>query len=145
VTQALDPLRLLDQLQQLQKALWRHAIKLGAPAESLVPGAPLPFSVQQCAGHELPEEGITAPPPSSTRNRRAAESTKKVGDLVIGARGRIPSRAAGSKLRLGCVRIQNEQGFPSSKNCVSSILTAGDPPSNGPCSAVSRRSVLTCS
>jgi hypothetical protein len=45
VTQALDPLRLLQQLQQLQKALWRHAIKLGAPAENIAPGAPLPFGV----------------------------------------------------------------------------------------------------
>ncbi len=45
VAQALDPLRLLEQHEQLQKALWRHAVKPGTSLESDGPGAPLPFSV----------------------------------------------------------------------------------------------------
>jgi hypothetical protein len=70
VAQALDPLRLLRQLEALQKALWRHAIKPGTASESGVPDSTLPFSVQQCAERELPGEGITAPRPSLLKQAR---------------------------------------------------------------------------
>jgi len=64
VAQALDPLRLLQQLEQLQKALWRHAGKPGTSLESSGLDATMAFSVQQVAEHGLPPEGITAPRPA---------------------------------------------------------------------------------
>src|SRR5205823_8752187 len=45
ITAALDPLRLLQQLEHLQKALWRHAVT--SSSESPVPAFLLPFSVKQ--------------------------------------------------------------------------------------------------
>src|SRR5258707_1142219 len=48
ITEALDPLHLLSQLEQLQKALWRHAVAF-ASEEPLAPHqVPLRFSVQAC-------------------------------------------------------------------------------------------------
>ena len=41
ITQALDPLRLLSQLEHLQKALWQHAV----PSEAVPPPSPLRFEV----------------------------------------------------------------------------------------------------
>lgn len=76
VAQALDPLRLLEQLEQLQKALWRHAVKPGASLGSDSPGTPLPFAVQQCAEGDLPGEGITAPRPALLKQARRRKFQK---------------------------------------------------------------------
>lgn len=69
VAQALDPLRLLSQLERLQHALWQHAVLPTAPRSSAVPDAPVSFEVKQCAGEALPEEAITALAPALPKQR----------------------------------------------------------------------------
>jgi len=69
ITEALDPLRLLQQLEHLQKALWRHAVKPEA-AESQESSSTLPFSVNQCAEGKIPADGIAGPPPSLLKQER---------------------------------------------------------------------------
>jgi hypothetical protein len=68
ITEALDPLRLLAQLEQLQKALWRHA--LTSSSDHAEAPAPLQFSVQQCAEEKLPADGIPHTPPSLLKQER---------------------------------------------------------------------------
>lgn len=76
VAQALDPLRLLEQLEQLQKALWRHAVKPGTSWERSGPDPTMAFSVQQCAEDGLPAEGITAPRPALLKQARRRKYQK---------------------------------------------------------------------
>jgi hypothetical protein len=64
VARVLDPMRLLSQMEQLQRALWRHAVKPSEIDEALR------FEVKQCAESRLPEEGITAAVPSLSKRRR---------------------------------------------------------------------------
>ena len=54
VTQALDPLRLLQQLEQLQKALFQHAVKPGVPSLSQEGSSTLPFSVKLVTSEQVP-------------------------------------------------------------------------------------------
>ena len=75
VAQALDPLRLLEQLEQLQKALWQHAVKPGTAGEASQTNATLRFAVQHCAEPPVPEEGVIATHPS-LRKRQRHEQTK---------------------------------------------------------------------
>jgi hypothetical protein len=76
VAQALDPLRLLEQLEHLQKALWQHAVKLGAAGEDAGANTTLCFAVQHCTEQPLPAEGVLAPRPS-LRKRQRNEQRKK--------------------------------------------------------------------
>jgi hypothetical protein len=69
ITQALDPLRLLQQLEHLQKALWRHAVMPEA-ASSQEPSSTLQFSVNQVTSEKLPADGIAGPPPSLLKRER---------------------------------------------------------------------------
>ena len=69
ITEALDPLRLLQQLEHLQKALWRHAVEPEAAA-SQASSSTLPFSVNQCAEGKLPADGIAGTPPSLLKQER---------------------------------------------------------------------------
>src|SRR5258708_4159167 len=64
VTQALYPLRLLHQLEHLQKALWQHAIAPSLSNERTPPASTLSFSVQLCSEEQVPAEVITASAPS---------------------------------------------------------------------------------
>lgn len=75
IAEALDPLRLLQQLEQLQKALWRHAVKPEA-AESQESSSTLPFSVNQCAQGKIPVDGIAGPPPSLLKQERRRKYQK---------------------------------------------------------------------
>lgn len=68
ITQALDPLRLLTQLEQLQKALWRHAVT--PSAERPEASAPLQFSIQGCTEEKVPADGIPHMPPSLLKQER---------------------------------------------------------------------------
>lgn len=68
ITEALDPLRLLQQLEHLQKALWRYAVT--SSSESPVPASPLPFSVKQCTEEKVPADGIAGTPPSLRKSER---------------------------------------------------------------------------
>jgi hypothetical protein len=54
VTHALDPLRVLHQLEHLQKALWQHAIAPSLSNERTPPASTLPFSVQLCSEEQVP-------------------------------------------------------------------------------------------
>jgi hypothetical protein len=57
VAQALDPIRLFNQLEQLQQALFRCAVRY-SPFLSSLPSAPLQvFSVEQCTAGTFPNEG----------------------------------------------------------------------------------------
>lgn len=76
MAQAVDPLRLLQQLEQLQKALWHHAVKPGSALESSKPDATMAFSVQQCAELGVPAEGITAPRPALLKQARRRKYQK---------------------------------------------------------------------
>lgn len=68
ITEALDPLRLLAQLEQLQKALWRHAVTLSSQNSEELP--PVQFSSQQCAETQIPVDGLPHTPPSLLRQER---------------------------------------------------------------------------
>ena len=57
VVQALDPIRLLHQLEQVQQAVFRCAVGC-APVISPIPSAPIRvFSLQDCSARALPAEG----------------------------------------------------------------------------------------
>ncbi len=74
VTKALDPLRLLQQLEHLQKALWRHAVT--SSPESSAPASPLQFSVKQCTEEKVPADGIPGTPPSLLKKERRRKYQK---------------------------------------------------------------------
>ena len=76
VTHALDPLRLLQQLEHLQKALWQHATTPSPSTERTPPASMLPFSVQLCSEEQLPAEGITASHPSLLKKERRRKYQK---------------------------------------------------------------------
>jgi hypothetical protein len=64
VAQALDPIRLLQQLEQLQQAVFRCAVSC-SPFISSLPSAPLRvFSVERCTAGKLPAEE-TVPYPTA--------------------------------------------------------------------------------
>src|SRR5438045_6678784 len=64
VAQALDPIRLFQQLEQLQQAVFRCAVD-GSPFVSSPLAAPLlVFSVEQCTAGKFPEER-NAPAPTA--------------------------------------------------------------------------------
>jgi hypothetical protein len=68
VTQALDPLRLLHQLEHLQKALWRHAIT--SSSENQESTSTLQFSVELVSSEKVPADGIPGTPPSLLKRVR---------------------------------------------------------------------------
>jgi hypothetical protein len=70
VTQALDPLRLLRQLEQLQKALFQHAVKPGATSTSQEASAMLQFSVKRVTSEQVPADGIPGTAPSLLKKER---------------------------------------------------------------------------
>ena len=72
ITEALDPLRLLQQLEHLQKALWRHA----GTSQPVRPSAPLQFEVQQCTEEKVPVDGIPHTPPSLLKKARKRKYQK---------------------------------------------------------------------
>jgi hypothetical protein len=76
VTHALDPLRLLHQLEHLQKALWQHAITPSPSPERTPPASLFPFSVQLCSEEQLPAEGISASAPSLLKKERRRKYQK---------------------------------------------------------------------
>jgi len=74
ITGDLDPLRLLTQLEHLQKALWRHAISSSSKcSESLTP---LEFSVQQCTEDKVPADGLPHTPSSLLKRERKKKYQK---------------------------------------------------------------------
>jgi len=74
VTEALDPLRLLQQLEHLQKALWRYVVT--SSSESSAPVSPLSFSVKQCTEEQVPADGIPGTPPSLLKRERRKKHQK---------------------------------------------------------------------
>jgi len=70
ITQALDPLRLLTQLEQLQKALWRHAITPETLSTHQASPSTLPFSVASVTEEQLPTDGLPHTPPSLLKQER---------------------------------------------------------------------------
>jgi len=72
ITQALDPLRLLHQLEHLQKALWQHAVT----SEAVRPASPLQFEIQQCTEEKVPVDGLPGPPPSLLKQARKRKYQK---------------------------------------------------------------------
>ncbi len=72
-TEALDPLLLLTQLEQLQKALWQHAVTSSACPEAL---ATLSFSVQQCTQEQVPTDGFPHTSPSLLKRERKKKYQK---------------------------------------------------------------------
>lgn len=74
VTEALDPLRLLQQLEHLQKALWRHAVT--SSPSSPAPASPLQFSVKECTEGHVPADGIPGTPPSLLKQQRKRKYQK---------------------------------------------------------------------
>src|SRR6266704_2764321 len=74
ITEALDPLRLLTQLEHLQKALWRHAVT--SASEPAASPAPLQFSVQQCTEEKIPIDGLPHTPPSLLKRERKKKYQK---------------------------------------------------------------------
>lgn len=70
IEQALDPVRLLQQVASLQKALWRHAIPALSAGMSPAPDATLAFAIHHCAEPLVTE--IAAPPTLIKQARRRA-------------------------------------------------------------------------
>ena len=67
-------MRLLTQLEHLQKALWRHAV---TSAEAPTPSAaPLQFSVQAVTEEKVPVDGIPHTPPSLLKKERKKKYQK---------------------------------------------------------------------
>jgi hypothetical protein len=75
ITEALDPLRLLTQLEHLQKALWRYAVTISSEQK---PDAlsPLAFEVSLCTEEKVPASGIAGTPPSLLKQERKRRSQK---------------------------------------------------------------------
>ena len=76
VTQALDPLRLLRQLEQLQKALFQHAVKPGAPSLSQEGSSTLPFSVKLVTSEQVPADDIPGTAPLLLKKERRRRSQR---------------------------------------------------------------------
>jgi len=74
ITEALDPLRLLHQLEHLQKALWRHA--LTSSSESQESSSTLQFSVQLVSSEKIPAEGVPGTSPSLLKKERRKKYQK---------------------------------------------------------------------
>ncbi len=74
ITEALDPLHLMQQLEHLQKALWRHAVT--PSPSSPAPASPLQFSVKQCTQGHVPADGIPGTPPSLLKQQRKRKYQK---------------------------------------------------------------------
>ncbi len=72
ITEALDPLRLLQQLEHLQKALWQHAVT----SELVRPASPLQFEVKLCTEEKVPVDGIPSTPPSLLKQARKRKYQK---------------------------------------------------------------------
>lgn len=75
MTEALDPLRLLTQLEHLQKVLWHHAVTISSQQK---PGALtlLPFESSLCAEEKVPASGIPGTPPSLLKQERKRKYQK---------------------------------------------------------------------
>ena len=76
VTQALDPLRLLGQLEQLQKALFQHAVKPGVASLSQEGSSTLPFSVKLVTSEQVPADGIPGTAPLLLKKERRRRSQR---------------------------------------------------------------------
>jgi hypothetical protein len=64
VSQALDPIRLFQQLEQLQQAVFRCAVN-GSPFVSNIPSIPIRnFSVETCTARNVPAERSVPDPPA---------------------------------------------------------------------------------
>jgi hypothetical protein len=74
ITEALDPLRLLTQLEHLQTALWRHAVTSASEPAAATP--PLQFCVQQCTEEKVPVDGLPHTPPSLLKRARKKKYQK---------------------------------------------------------------------
>ncbi len=72
ITEVLDPLRLLTQLEHLQKALWRYAVT----SEALQPASPLQFEIKQCTEEKVPVNGIPGTAPSLLKQARKRKYQK---------------------------------------------------------------------
>jgi hypothetical protein len=70
ITEAVDPLRLLTQLEHLQKALWRHAVKPEMASAGQTPGSMLRFSVENVSQEKLPTDGFPHTPPALLKQQR---------------------------------------------------------------------------
>src|SRR5207302_3421039 len=79
VAQALDPIRLLEQLKQLQQAVFRRAVGC-SPFLSSLPSAPLRvFSVERCTAGTFPVEGSILDPAAGLETLyREQERRKRV-------------------------------------------------------------------
>jgi len=79
VAQALDPIRLFQQLEQLQQAVFRCAVNC-SPFVPSIPSAPVRvFSVESCTAENVPAEG-SVPDPLAVFNtlQREQERRKRV-------------------------------------------------------------------
>lgn len=70
IREALDPLRLLTQLEHLQKALWRHAVAPDSTSPTQAPSATLRFAVESVSEGKLPADGLPHTPPSLLKRER---------------------------------------------------------------------------
>jgi hypothetical protein len=79
VAQALDPIRLLCQLEQLQQAVFRCAVGCAPFVSSLLSDPLHVFSVEQCTAGNLPEERKAPAPPAGLETLyREQERRKRV-------------------------------------------------------------------
>ncbi len=77
VAQALDPLRLFQQLEQLQQAVFRCAVSC-SPCVPNTPSAPIRvFSVEYCTAGTLPAEGSVPDPAAGFRTLYREQERRK--------------------------------------------------------------------
>ena len=75
ISEALDPLRLLTQLEHLQKALWRNAVVLESTSPTPpAPVATLRFAVESVSEGKLSADGLPHTPPSLLKRERKRRS-----------------------------------------------------------------------
>jgi hypothetical protein len=77
IVEALDPVRLLRQIERLQAALWRCAEADGSEATEAAPVAAVRFDIDACASPATPETAAEEGWPSSRRGGWMRQRTRK--------------------------------------------------------------------
>jgi hypothetical protein len=78
VYRALDPVRLLHQLETLQEALWRHALfrsRIGPPSTAPL-AVPFDLRASSLGGDGMPRDGAVGLPTGTRRRRKYRRSEK---------------------------------------------------------------------
>src|SRR5947209_18763600 len=77
VSQSLDPIRLFQQLEQLQQAVFRCAVNCSPFVPSISPAPIRVFSVERCTAGNVPGEGSVLDPAAELHTRHLEQEQRK--------------------------------------------------------------------